>query len=188
MFLHRLRDRAKDHPRLGQVRLECRADRFAVKHRVHRDAGQPRPLVQRHAELLVRLEQLGIHLVEALRAVAFFLGRAVVGDVLKINRWIFHVRPGRAFQFFPVPKCLQPPLEQPLRLVLLGGDEPDGILAQARLERLALDVGDEAVLVVACDKFIDGVRVGSHAMVSFRPQSSHLPVQRPCSAMSIFLT
>ena len=57
---HRLRHRAEDHAGLRQLVLEGRDDADAVEHRVDRDARQALLLVERDAELLVRLEQLGI--------------------------------------------------------------------------------------------------------------------------------
>ena len=74
MLLHRLGERAEDDAGLGQALLERRRDRDAVEHRVDRDAGQPRALVQRHAELVVGREQLRIDLGQALGPVAFCFG------------------------------------------------------------------------------------------------------------------
>ena len=56
-----------------QLALEGGGDGDAVEHRIHRDAGQHRLLLQRNAELLVGLEQFRIDLVQALGAVAFRL-------------------------------------------------------------------------------------------------------------------
>ena len=72
MLLHRFGERAEDDARLRQLRLEGGGHGDAVEHRVHRDAGQDRLLLQRNAELLVGLEQLRIDLVQALGPVALW--------------------------------------------------------------------------------------------------------------------
>ena len=110
--------------------------------------GEPRPLVQRHPELLVGLEQLRVHLVEALRAVLLLLRRRVVRDRLVVDRRVVDVRPGRLVHREPVPVGLEPPLGHPVRLALLRRDEAHDVLGQAGRQRLLLDVGDEAGLVL----------------------------------------
>jgi hypothetical protein len=55
---------------------------------------------------------------------------------------------------------LEAPLEEELRLVLLRGDQPDDVLAQAGGDRLGLDVSDEAGLVFLVGKFFDGRHLG----------------------------
>ena len=74
MFLHRFAERAEDDALFGELFLESRADRNAIKHRVHRHARQPPAFAQRNAELLVSLQQLRINFVQALRPVPFCFG------------------------------------------------------------------------------------------------------------------
>ena len=49
---------------------------------------------------------------------------------------------------------LEAPLEEPLGLVLLAGDEPDDVLGEAGGDGLRLDVRDEAVLVLALGQVV----------------------------------
>ena len=94
------------------------------------------------------LPQLRIDLVEALQLLLRLRG-GVVDDVLVVDRRERDVRPpARLLHRQPVAVRLQPPLEQPVRLALLGGDEADDVLVQPGRHRLRLDVGDEAVLVL----------------------------------------
>src|SRR4029079_8393968 len=60
--------------------------------------------------------------------------------------------------------CLEPPLEQPFRLLLLLRDEPDDILAETFRDRFGLDVGVEAVLVLARGEFFDGFSGCGHVL------------------------
>src|SRR6185312_13903851 len=53
----------------------------------------------------------------------------------------------RLLHLLPMLVGAHPPVEQPARLVLLGGDEGDDLLVEARRRALALDVGDKAVFV-----------------------------------------
>ena len=76
MVLHRLGEGAEDDADLRELLAEGRRDRDRVEDRVHRDAGQLAALAQRNAELLVGLEELRVHLLEALRAVLLALGAA----------------------------------------------------------------------------------------------------------------
>src|SRR5207237_2691181 len=62
MLLHRLGEGTEDDARLGQLRLEGGGHRDAVEDGVHRDAGEPLLLLERDAELLEGLEQLGVDL------------------------------------------------------------------------------------------------------------------------------
>src|SRR5690606_39540160 len=55
----------------------------------------------------------------------------------------------------PVPEGLQPPLDHPLRLLLLRRQRADDVLRQARRERIRLDVGDEAGVVATAELLQD---------------------------------
>jgi len=59
---------------------------------------------------------------------------------------------------------LQPPLEQPLGLALLLGDQADDVLAQAGRDRLGLDVGDEAGLVLPIGQLEDRAMLRSRSL------------------------
>ena len=103
--LHRLRERAEDDAGRRQPLLEGGGDRDAVEHRVDRDAGQARALVQRHAELVVGREQLRVDVGQALRPVGLGLGRRVVGDRLVVDRRVAQRAPSAA-------RCMRAPVAQ----------------------------------------------------------------------------
>src|SRR5262249_6840137 len=64
-----------------------------------------------------------------------------------------HARPGRLVLLLPPDvECLESPIEQPVGLSLLGGDEADCVLVQALWRKLRFDIGDEAELVVAAER------------------------------------
>ena len=157
MLLHRLGERAEDDPHLLQLFLEGGGHRDAVEHRVHRHAGQQLPLFQWDAELLVGLQQLRIHLVQALGAVFLALGRGVINDVLVVDGRVVDVRPGGLLHGQPVPVGLEAPFQQPLRLVLLGRNQADDVLVQAAGDGIGFDVGDEPPLIFLIRKGFDGV-------------------------------
>src|SRR4026208_1391462 len=64
MLLRRLTERAEDDAHLGELLLVRGPDRDAIEDRVHRDTGQGLLLRPRDPELLVGLEELGVHLVQ----------------------------------------------------------------------------------------------------------------------------
>src|SRR5919202_25657 len=106
--------------------------------------GEQLLLVERDAELVVRLLDLRVELVQAPERLRR-LRRRVVGDRLVVGRLVLHVRPVRLAHRLPAAERLEAPLEQPRRLVLLRGDEADRLLAQPRRDGVGLDLGDEAV-------------------------------------------
>ena len=128
-------------------------DGDTVQHGVNRHAGHPFLLVQGDAELVESLHQLRVHLVQALGAVPLLDRGGVVVDVLKVDGVVVNVGPGRLFlvQPEPMPEGPKPPLQHPLGLVLLGGNEPDDVLVQALGGGILLDVDGEAPLVVGLE-------------------------------------
>ena len=157
MLPHRLGERAEDDAEVRQLVLEGRRHRHAVEHRIHRHAGQHLALVQRYPQLLVGGQQFRVHLIQALGTIRR-LGSRIIDDVLVVDGRIVHVGPlglGLGlFELRPVAVGPQAPVQQPLRLTLLLGDQPDHVLAQAGRYVVRLDVGDEAVLVLAADQLV----------------------------------
>ena len=82
----------------------------------------------------------------------------VVADVLVVDRLVGDVLPGRLGQRQPVAVRAQAPFEQPVWLVLLGGDQSDDVLAQPRGDDVGIEIGDEAVLVLAARELGDVAR------------------------------
>ena len=141
-------------PTSASFSLKVVADRDAVEHRVDRDAGQGRALLQRDAELLVGRQQFGIDLVEDFGP-GWVLGGGIVGGSLVVDRRDVELRPVRLFHLLPAPEGLQPPVQQPVRLLLLGRDEADGVFVEARGRLIGLDIGDEAVFVAFVCRGLD---------------------------------
>ena len=167
MVLHGLGERTEDHAALGQLRLERRRDRHAVEHGIDRHAREQLLFLDGNAELVERLSDFRIDFVEALQA-RLLLGRRVIDDVLVVDRGVLDVVPRRLLHLLPDAERLEPPLEQPLGLVLLGGDHPDDVLAQPFRDFFGFDIGDEPVLVFACGEFFNGVGGCGHRLLSLR--------------------
>ena len=162
VVLHGVRERAEDHARPGQLVLERRRDRDAVEYGVDGDTGKTRPLVQWHAELLVRREQLGIDFVEALRAVRSGPRCRVIRDRLVVDGRDAQVGPVRVRHRVPVPQRLQAPVEHELRLTLDLRDDADHVLVEAGRQRVGFDVSDEAVLILLGDECVEVGRCAGH--------------------------
>src|SRR5213594_3786298 len=98
---------------------------------------EPFPLLDRDPELLERLEQLGIDLLQAVQ-LGPLLGGRVVADALIVDRPVLHVGPVGLGHLQPVAVRAEPPLEHPGRLTFLLGDQPDDVLGEARGDGLRL--------------------------------------------------
>jgi hypothetical protein len=163
----------EDHAgRRLQLLAEGGRDRDAVEHRVDRDlaraldAGEHLLLLDRDAELLVDAEDLGIDLVEAAELL-LRLGLGVIISVLVIDLGDVELGPAHLLHGQPGAIGLEPPFEHPFRLVLLGRDEADRVLAEALRRELLLDVGGEAPFVI-------GGAVGASCAASLREALSSL--------------
>src|SRR4029453_18963466 len=110
-----------------------------------------------------RTRNLRINFVETLKRRSF-LRRGVVDDVLIVDRPEFDIAPGWLRHREPHAMGLEPPFEQPLRFLLLRGNEPDDLLVQAPRRRLLLDVGHESVLVFTTREFLDSLGRRAHCM------------------------
>ncbi len=161
MLLHRIRERAEDDAELRQLLLERRRHRDAVEDGVHGDAREQLLLLERNAELLEGAADLRIDLVEALQGRPL-PRRGVVDDVLVVDRTVLDVAPGRLFHGLPHAERLEPPLEQPRGLLFLLRDEVDDVLVESARGRVLLDVGDEAVPVLARRELLDGLSGRAH--------------------------
>ena len=137
MLLHRLRKRAEDHARFGQLRLERRRHAHAVEHRIHRHVGQQLLLRQRNPQLLVRPQNLRIQLVQARSAASSASapssrrcsGNRSAGTSRSPTR--LGVRLLRAT---PSAIRLQPPFQHELGLASSSRDQPDHVLISAPSE------------------------------------------------------
>ena len=166
MFLHGFAERAENDALLGELLFERRADRHAVKHRVHGHAGEPLAFAQGDAELLVGFQQFRVNLLQAFRPVAFFSGSGIVNDVLVIDFFVMNLRPGGFLKRLPVPERLEPPVGQPFRLLFPARNQPDDVLAQTRRRGIGFHVGVKTVFVILFDQALDGFRGGAHGSKS----------------------
>ena len=73
---------------------------------------------------------------------------------MEIGGLVADVRPGWLGHCQEVAICLQSPVEEPLGLVLFGGDSADGVFVEAGLDGLGLDGGLPPVLVLAIGKLL----------------------------------
>src|SRR5690606_41881161 len=73
-------------------------------------------------------------------------GRGVVIGVLVIDRRDRELGPVGRLHLLPQPERLEPPVEHPLGLALLGADVADGVLVQTLGSALRLDFGRPAML------------------------------------------
>src|SRR5262245_26883098 len=153
MLAYSLGNRAEDDAQLLEPPFESGGDGDRVEHGINRDAGERRAFSKRDTELFVGPEQLGVHFIEALWLLAPLRGGVIV-NLLVVDLGIGHARPGRfpLLRLLPEPERFQTPVEKPLRLFLLGRNEADGVLVEALRREVRLDVGDEAIFVVALQR------------------------------------
>ena len=178
MLAQRLGDRHEDHAGLGQLLLEGGGDRDGIEHRVDRDprAAAPSPTLRRRAEqsparaaecrACRRSRGFPGRSRRATSAPCLLLRRGVVVEVLVVDRAVIDPRPGRLAHGQPAPIGVEPPLQHPLGLVLLGRDEADGVFVQALGGLVGFDIGHEPVLVlvdVDTADLIDGLLYGRHS-------------------------
>jgi hypothetical protein len=175
MLAHGFGDRHEDHAGLGQLFLEGGDHRDRIEHGVDGnlrllDACQDFLLAQRNAELLVDAQQFRIDIVDRLRT-GNALGRRVIMDVLEIDLRVVDTRPCRLFQRQPALERIQPPLEHPFGLVLLGRNHPDGVFVETLRRGIAVDDGLETVFVlvhVDLTDLIDGLLHCRHGALQSR--------------------
>ncbi len=165
MLLDRLADRAEDDARLFQLFLEGGGDRYAVEHGVDGDAGKRLLLLEGDAELVEGLHEFGVELLDFLEAAgaALLLGRGVVVHLLVVDRGETDLRPARLLvvERGPVAVGAEAPLQHPVGLVLLSGDEADDVFVDALGGDVLLDLGDEPPLVLAPQLAL-GAGAGDH--------------------------
>ena len=129
---------------------------------------------ERDTELVEHGPKLGVDLVEAGQLRLRLWGR-VVDDVLVVDRPVVDVLPVRLLQREPVPVGTQTPFEQPVRLALLGRDQPDDVLAQTLRNRVGVQIGRETVPILLAGERPDLLRNAGHAR---RPTTRQLPTPR----------
>ena len=154
MVTYGFRDGAEDNAHVSELLFVGGSHRYRIENHVHRHARECGAFIHRHAEFFKGAQQFGIDLIHAGE---FFLRlrRGVVTDVLKIDFRIMHIGPRRRRHGQPVAIGLETKFQQPLRLVFLRRNKPDGVFAQALGRSIGFDIGDEAVLVGLIDQFLN---------------------------------
>ncbi len=127
VLAHRLGERAEDDAELGQFSLERGRHRDAVKDGVNGHPGQQLLLLERDTELFVSLQNFGIDVIEAFDRRLLRLRSRVVSNRLIVNGRVMDVGPGRLLHREPMAVRLQPPFQQPIGFVLLGGNMADDV-------------------------------------------------------------
>src|SRR5262249_37915037 len=147
VLLHGFGERAEDDAEIFQLFLKGGGYRDAVEDGIDGDARQHFLLAQRDAELFVGLEQLGIDLLEAFWAIFLGFGGRVVNNVLVIDWRVMYIGPGGFAHGLPVAVGLETPIEEPFRLMLLGGNQADDVLIEAAGDGIGFDLSDETPFI-----------------------------------------
>ena len=100
--MHGFRQRAENNASFFELVLKGGDHRYTVEYRIDRDACQHLLFQQRNAELVIGLQQLGVHLIQRLGPILGFLGCAVVTDFLVVNRRDVEMRPVRRIHGEPM--------------------------------------------------------------------------------------
>ena len=161
MVLDGLGERAEDDAGLGELLLEGRGHRHRVDDGVHGHPAETLLLGERDPELVEHRPQFGVDLVKA-RQRGLGPRGGVVADVLVVDGSVGDVLPVRLGESQPVAVGAQAPFEQPLRLVLLGRDQRDDVLAESRGDDIGVEIGDEPVLVLPARQLGDVARYAGH--------------------------
>jgi hypothetical protein len=147
MLVHGLGHGAEDNALLGKPLLVGGRHGNRVKDRIHGDTGQHFLLVERNTQLVVGLFDLRIDVIKALWPILVAFWRRVIRNGLEIDGIIMDVLPVGFRHVQPVPIGLKTPFKEPLRLVFLGRDKTDRVLAKARCDPVLFDIGHEAGFV-----------------------------------------
>ena len=144
--------RGEDHSLLGELLLERGLHRHRVHDGVHGGAAKRQTLLERYAELVECLHQLGVYLL-----VLGLLGQRVgiIGYGLVVHRRHVDVAPLRLLERLPVVVCRQSEFEHPLRLALLPGNEPYDVLVESFLDDVRMHISGEAELVFLLRHLLD---------------------------------
>ena len=159
MLAHRLAEGHEQNAMLRELFLIRGTNGHGINDGINGHAVHALLLTQRNAQLVVHLQQLGIDLVERRQRLYRRWG-GVVARRLIVDGWVLHVAPVRLAHGEPATEGLQAPVEQPGRLPLFRRDETHRLLRETGRQGLRLEVGGEAVLILAIDQRLDG---GTHA-------------------------
>ena len=105
--------------------------------------------MQRHAELFVGFQQLGVYFGQALGPLFEGLGCRVIAQGLEVDGIHLQSSPGRGLHGLPALERGQAPLQQKVRFALAQGDCANRVLVQARGQGIGFNVCNKTVLVGA---------------------------------------
>lgn len=103
-------------------------------------------LIERDAEFVEGVEQLGVDLIETLFEL-FGLRGGVIADSLEVDGGNVEMRPVGWREGEEIAVSVEAELQQPFGLVFEARYGAYGVFAQSRRHNLCVDVGDEAVFV-----------------------------------------
>ena len=152
MILHRLGERTKNDTSLSQGCLERGHHRDRIDNGINSDVAEHLLLMQRDAELVEHLADVGIDIVHAVEDRLLLRG-CPIADRLIVDWSDLKLGPVGLFHLLPRRERLQTPLQQPLRLVLLRRDQTHGLLAQPWRCDVGIEIGTEAKFVVGFGQF-----------------------------------
>ncbi len=90
MILKCLRHRAKNNPEFTKFLFECRCDRDAVEHCVHRNARKSFLFFERYSQFCKRLHEIRVGFFYAVE-LRLLLRSRVVNNILIVYRTIFDI-------------------------------------------------------------------------------------------------
>ena len=145
MLFHCLGKRTENDALFRQRLTESSRHRHGIKHSIHSHSGKGRPFTERNPELVKSLFKLRVYL---LGPVAVLFRSSIVDYVLKVYFRYLQMSPCRDFHLLPAPEGSEPELKKPLRLLLLGGNEPYYVLVEPFRNEFLLDISDKTMLIL----------------------------------------
>ena len=159
IVLHGFGYGAEDDAEFGEFLLMGGLDADGVHHGIDGHARELFLLLEGYAEAVEGVDELGVDLVEALRSLLGTRG-GIVAYGLEVDGRYVEVGPVGFLHRQPVAVGLQAEFEEPFGFALLGRDHSHHILAQAAGYHISVDVGGEAVFIVAARHIVEHVALG----------------------------
>ena len=141
-------------------------DGDGVHYGVDGHSGELLLLLKGDSELIEGAYQLGVDLVEALGTLLPD-GSGVVADGLEVDIGHLEVTPFGRGEGEPVTVGLEAEVEHPVGLAFLARDEADDVLVEAYGDDVGVDIGDEAVFIVAAGDVVENAARGGIGMTVF---------------------
>jgi len=147
IFAYSLRDWTEDNTLLRQLLLEGGLYRHRIEYRIDCYTCQDLLLLQRNTEFVECRFEFRVHLVH--RSELLLLFRCCeVDNIVEINLRNIEMSPCRVLHRKPMAIRLQAEFEHPFRLLFLLRNKAYNLLVQTFRDKLGLDIGGKAVLVV----------------------------------------